>query len=209
VNALKLKMEPPNEKPASKELEILEVAAGYFLSHGYRGTSISGMAREAGISKESIYRYFSSKQALFEAVIARELTEYRRRLQFLDAEDDPRGLQETLASAAESILSAISSERTLALRRLIFQEARGTPEIGAYYYEIGPREAYRHLTRIFEKHRKGARQAPETMARNFVALTLHYDTLRMECGVTGSLSRQQVKTRTARVTEEFLEVYFE
>lgn len=206
---MKFKMELPNEKPASKELEILEVAAGYFLGHGYRGTSISGMAREAGISKESIYRYFSSKQALFEAVIARELTEYRRRLEFLGAEEERRGLQETLTSAAESILSVISSERTQALRRLIFQEARGTPEIGAYYYEIGPREAYRYLAGIFEKHREGARQAPETLARNFVALALHYDTLRLECGVIESLSRQQIKSRAARVTREFLEVYFD
>ncbi len=54
-------------KPKAKEQEVLDVATEYFLQHGYRGASINAMARSSGISKESIYRYFSSKQQLFEA----------------------------------------------------------------------------------------------------------------------------------------------
>src|SRR5688572_24334037 len=71
-------------KPNAKEQEVLDVATEYFLRHGYRGASINAMARSARISKESIYRYFSSKQQLFEAVISRELIEYRRSLHHLD-----------------------------------------------------------------------------------------------------------------------------
>src|SRR5688572_11569869 len=71
-------------KPKAKEQEVLDVATEYFLQHGYRGASINAMARSSGISKESIYRYFSSKQQLFEAVIGRELIEYRRSLHHLD-----------------------------------------------------------------------------------------------------------------------------
>ena len=71
-------------KPKAKEQEVLDVATEYFLQHGYRGASINAMARSSGISKESIYRYFSSKQQLFEAVIGRELIEYRRSLRGLD-----------------------------------------------------------------------------------------------------------------------------
>ena len=71
-------------KPKAKEQEVLDVATDYFLQHGYRGASINAMARSSGISKESIYRYFSSKQQLFEAVIGRELIEYRRSLHHLD-----------------------------------------------------------------------------------------------------------------------------
>ena len=65
-------------RPKAKEQEVLDVAAAYFLEHGYQGASINAMARSSGISKESIYRYFSSKKQLFEAVIGRELVEYRR-----------------------------------------------------------------------------------------------------------------------------------
>src|SRR5262245_48920718 len=67
-------------KPRAKEQEVLDVATAYFLKHGYQGASINAMARSSGISKESIYRYFSSKKQLFEAVIARELVEYQNLL---------------------------------------------------------------------------------------------------------------------------------
>src|SRR5690606_13322090 len=68
----------------TKEQEVLDVAAEYFLAHGYQGASINAMARSSGISKESIYRYFNSKKHLFEAVIERELAEYSTRLERLD-----------------------------------------------------------------------------------------------------------------------------
>ncbi|HKX57551.1 MAG TPA: TetR/AcrR family transcriptional regulator, partial [Xanthomonadales bacterium] len=84
MSALKAISKKAASPLALKQLEILEVASGYFLEHGYQGTSVNVMAREAGISKESIYRYYSSKEELFEAVIARELAEYKKKLQFLD-----------------------------------------------------------------------------------------------------------------------------
>jgi len=95
-----------------KELEVLSVASDYFLSHGYKGTSINAMARDSGISKESIYRYFSSKKQLFEAVIAKELAEYKERLHFTDFEYESLSLDEALMRTAEIIMKAVSSDRT-------------------------------------------------------------------------------------------------
>jgi AcrR family transcriptional regulator len=113
-----------------KEQEVLNVASDYFLSHGYQGTSINAMARDSGISKESIYRYFSSKKDLFEAVIAKELTEYQERFEFLSVEYDSMPLDEALRASLESMLFAVTSDRTLALRRLIFHESVRSPDIG-------------------------------------------------------------------------------
>src|SRR5215475_3096592 len=73
-------------RPKAKEQEVLDVATQYFLEHGYQGASINAMARSSGISKESIYRYFSSKKQLFEAVICRELAEYQSSVRRLSAE---------------------------------------------------------------------------------------------------------------------------
>ena len=105
-------------KPKAKEQEVLDVATEYFLQHGYRGASINAMARSSGISKESIYRYFSSKQQLFEAVIGRELIEYRRSLHRLDATLRSMELRAALVTVAETILGIITTDRTQALRRL-------------------------------------------------------------------------------------------
>src|SRR5215831_11506909 len=91
-------------KPKAKEQEVLDVATDYFLAHGYQGASINAMARSSGISKESIYRYFSSKKQLFEAVIGRELAEYQASVRRLSAETT-MDLREALVNIAETVLA--------------------------------------------------------------------------------------------------------
>jgi AcrR family transcriptional regulator len=195
-------------RQTKKEQEVLNVASEYFLSHGYQGTSINAMARDSGISKESIYRYFSSKKDLFEAVIAKELTEYQEKFQFLTIEYDSMALDEALRATAESILFAVSSDRTLALRRLVFHESVRSPDIGEYYYDVGPQQAYKYLETIFAAHQSETDFEPQKMSHYFVSMVLHYTMLQRECGVKKALTRPQIKKLAAEVTEDFLRVYF-
>lgn len=197
-----------DSQQTKKELEVLTVASDYFLSHGYKGTSINAMARDSGISKESIYRYFSSKKELFEAVILKELSEYEEKLRFLNVEFDAIPLDEALRATAESILGAVMNDRTLALRRLIFQERSRSPDIGEYYYEIGPQQAYEYLEKIFAAHRQETDFEPEILSHYFVAMALHYTMLQRECGVAKPLSRPRIRSLVASVTEDFLEAFF-
>lgn len=205
LRALAAGMTPP---ATEKQQEILEVASAFFLSHGFQGASINVMAREAGISKESFYRYYSSKEELFQAVISRELAEYQKRLQLLDAQPDSLGLEAALTLAAETILTVVGSPRTLALRRLVFSEAGKSPEIGEYYYEIGPKQAYRHLEKIFARHREGLALKPSRLAQIFVALTLHQEMLQLECGVCRTREARQIKAYCRAISKEFVSIYY-
>ena len=192
-----------------KEREVLSVASDYFLSHGYKGTSINAMARDSGISKESIYRYFSSKKELFEAVIAKELAEYRKKLQFLDYETASIAFDEALTRTAETILGVVSNDRTLALRRLIFQQVTQSPDIGQYYYEIGPSEAYKNLEKIFAAHKNETTFDPKNLASAFVALVLHRIMLERECGLRKPLSKSQIRAHAEATVADFLKAFFD
>ena len=198
----------PVSRQPKKQVEVLNVASDYFLSHGYKGTSINAMARDSGISKESIYRYFSSKKQLFEAVIAKELAEYRKKVQFLDYETASIPLDAALRRIAETILGVVTTDRTLALRRLIFQQVRQSPDIGQYYYEIGPQAAYANLEKIFAAHRDETEFDPESLAHYFVSMALHRSTLQRECGVARPLSRARIREQAARTTGDFLKAFF-
>ena len=48
---------------------VLQAASQLFFSRGYDGTSISQLARAAGMTKSNIYHHFSNKEALYRAVI--------------------------------------------------------------------------------------------------------------------------------------------
>jgi AcrR family transcriptional regulator len=59
---------------------LLDAASRIFARQGYEATSVEDIAFEAGIGKPTIYRYFASKQALFEAVFGQALDDLQIRL---------------------------------------------------------------------------------------------------------------------------------
>jgi TetR/AcrR family transcriptional regulator len=48
---------------------VLDKAIAQFAAVGRRGTSVSSIARQAGLTPSAVYVYFPSKQALFEAAV--------------------------------------------------------------------------------------------------------------------------------------------
>ncbi len=191
-----------------KELEILDVASDYFLAHGYQGTSINAMARDSGISKESIYRYFSSKKDLFEAVIERELAEYQKKLLSADFEFKSIPLDVSLRKIAEPILGLVSTDRTLGLRRLIFQETIASPEIGRYYYKIGPRRAYGNLEKVIALHKDKSGLTPEKLSHYFISMLLHHRMLQRQCGVLKPFTKNKIRAIAKEVTKDFCDAFF-
>lgn len=48
---------------------LLELAVARFAAQGYRGTSVSDVARDARLTPAAVYAYFEGKAALFEAAV--------------------------------------------------------------------------------------------------------------------------------------------
>jgi len=63
---------------STKADTIVEAADSLFVRFGYRRTSMDDIAREIGVAKGTLYLYFTSKEALFRAVLARNITEAER-----------------------------------------------------------------------------------------------------------------------------------
>ncbi len=164
------------------------------------------MARSSGISKESIYRYFSSKKQLFEAVICRELAEYQAGLRRLSAEST-MDLREALINIAETVLEVVTTDRTLALRRLIFDEARRSPDVGQHYYEIGPEYAFAAVEEIFRSHRAESDFEPATLSHHFLALICFLPILERECALGTAPTNGQIHARVESLIGDFMKAF--
>lgn len=190
-----------------KREEVLDIAAECFLANGYDGASINAMSRESGISKESIYRYFSSKKELFEAVIGRELNEYQRKLDRLDTILGAMDLREALLVVAETSLSVLTSDKTLALRRLVFEEAVHSPEVGRHYYRIGPGRACSTLRKLLAEHDQASRFDADALSNYFVAMASCGIMLERQCRISDEPTRAEVEQLAARIVDDFIAAF--
>jgi AcrR family transcriptional regulator len=69
---------------AARRAQIIETAAGAFLTSGFDGTSMDDVAEAAGISRLLIYRIFETKEQLYRAVLASITDEFVAEFQQLD-----------------------------------------------------------------------------------------------------------------------------
>lgn len=60
---------PVETKGVRTRRRLLEIAIERFGTQGYRGTSVSEIAREAGVTQAAVYAYFQSKEQLFDAAV--------------------------------------------------------------------------------------------------------------------------------------------
>jgi AcrR family transcriptional regulator len=70
--------------------KIMEAGLVLFAQKGFALTSIKDIAEAAGISTGLIYRHFSSKEDLFNSLIANTIEELNKFIQILDSYDSPK-----------------------------------------------------------------------------------------------------------------------
>ncbi len=81
------------------EVALLDAALDEVLVHGIRRTTVSDIARRAGVSRQTLYRYWPDAQALFAALVTRETLAVLPK-------DEPRdldGLVALLVATADAI----------------------------------------------------------------------------------------------------------
>ncbi len=97
--------------PERRRPLILDAARRLFVEHGYRGTSMEGIADAAGVTKPVVYRCYPNKQELFRALLEREERALLEKVaSALPSELDPRDLEGVLQAAFTALLQAAGSE---------------------------------------------------------------------------------------------------
>lgn len=68
-------IQPPKTKTKGERTanRIMDIAEELFAAHGYDGTSLRQIAEKADIAQPGLYNHFSSKEALYQAVLFRAL----------------------------------------------------------------------------------------------------------------------------------------
>jgi len=187
---------------------ILEVAGESFLTKGYAGTSMSAIAAALGGSKGTLWSYFPSKEALFEAVLDHATAAFRERLSSLL--DPCSDLVSTLERFAQSFIEKVTSPEAIALQRLIQGEAGRSPEVGEIFYQRAPRRTQLLLADFLSGAMdRGALRRDDALqaARVFTALCVSGSHQQMMLGLLTDPTSEQLAEDVARTLDIFLRAY--
>jgi TetR/AcrR family transcriptional repressor of mexJK operon len=162
--------------PGRGGADLLAIARDQFIAHGFRGTTMNAVAARAGISKQTLYAAYPSKDQLYAAVVEDwvELGSDALRPDTL-ALAEATNVRDGLQRLATVLQAGILSPPVLAMRTLVAAEADSFPDVAADY---GTRSWDHNLRMLAESltvlTRRGllAIDDPEVAAEQFVWLVV-------------------------------------
>src|SRR5438046_6068624 len=131
-----MSMPDMREEAVGKAALILRGARRAFLAGGFGAVSMDAIAREAGVSKATVYAHFGSKEDLFGAVVADVAEE--RFAGFSARELDPRDIEASLNTIARRFLDLLLSPAAVAVHRLTVSAVTVSPRQGQRVGSSGP-----------------------------------------------------------------------
>lgn len=147
---------PAGEDPAKRD-QILNGAMEVFLANGFHKASMNDICRAAGVSKGTIYVYFTDKDDLFAAMIDRERERLFGDLDGLLTNDSP--LADKLTLFGTRLAEVICSDQVIAAQRIVAATVDRLPQIGARFYDAGAQRAHGALLSLLTREIAAGRLA--------------------------------------------------
>lgn len=128
---------------AARRQAFVDAARDAFFARGYGQTTMSSIAAKVGGSKTTLWSYFPSKEELFAAVVDDIVSQFSVALTVELPPGAP--VEPTLRRFATAMMATILSEPIIALHRVVTGEAQRFPELGATFYQRGPKRGKERL----------------------------------------------------------------
>ncbi|MEI4197433.1 TetR/AcrR family transcriptional regulator [Roseovarius sp. E0-M6] len=195
-------------KKGRKFDQVLEGARLVFMRDGFEGASVDDIAREAGVSKATLYAYFPDKRLLFSEVARGECN--RQADEALGHMDVTAPIEGTLREAADCLVRFFVSEFGQQMFRTCVAESYRFPELGQRFYESGPAMLREKLGRILEAYVARGDLKIEDMdlaASQFGELCKADLFVRRLCGLDCACAEAEIERVVTGVVEMFLARY--
>ncbi|UZD90517.1 TetR/AcrR family transcriptional regulator [Cognatishimia activa] len=123
--------------------QVLAGAREIFLRDGFEGASVDDIAKASGVSKATLYSYFSDKRQLFKEVVQAECE--RMSTEIVSRIDETMPVRDALHLAAYGLAKFLVSEFSQRIFRICVAERDRFPELGQAYYEAGPGNGHEQM----------------------------------------------------------------
>ena len=196
------------EKQLERRRDIEKAAYELLAEKGYRATSMLAIAKRAGASNETLYKWYGSKQDLFRALVEDNAREVSELLHIsIKGDMDPITL---LRKVAPILLHLLVSERAITLNRAAVADATETGQLGQTLAQSGRDAVVPLIADLFDRCR--ASGALEFSSRQevvdcFLGLLVGDLQIRRALGVIAELDDDAVHHRSARTVAMILTLF--
>lgn len=164
------------EKKSEKAAAILAGALEVFSAQGYAAASMERIAKTAGVSKPTLYKYFEDKEGLFLALVHQLTALNRKRMPALlvqSASQMPP--QQVLKKIATFVIEDFPrDEAIIRLMRLIIGESERFPHLAQTFVREIEKPMIETFAAYFAKQTQLNLDDPMVAARVFVGSVVHY-----------------------------------
>lgn len=191
-----------------KHRAIQRAGTEIFLEVGYEAATMDTIAAKAGVSKQTVYNHFQSKDGLFKATVADLTSALMAPLVVRDRDGQPP--ERLLRALGQDFLALMLRPSSLALHRLIVAEATRFPELVAEIYAVGTGRMVATLADYLGWETSNGRLRvadPPLAAEQFVGMLTGRLQLRALLGVEPAPDDQELRRRADRAVAAFLAIY--
>lgn len=149
----------PRTKSEEKRIQILNAAIELFTEQGFSNTSMDQIARQAGVSKQTVYSHFGNKEDLFVGAVGCKCVAHAMTGELFEPQQD---LHLQLLEIASQFTSMIQSREAIRVLRTCMAEAETYPELSRLFYDAGPKHLTDMLSELMSKlDKQGRLRIPE------------------------------------------------
>ena len=174
----------PNLSPLQhrKRSAILDGAKTVFLSQGFGLATMDDVAAAAGVGKQTVYRHFKSKEALFVGLVSEMCAQVGALLASTQGEQTDGAPEVELRELGWMLARSLITPDYMRLYRAIVAEAERLPKLGQVFYENGAKVVRAYSAQILRKRFDESTAA--LRAATFINLVLGDAYLELSIGFT-------------------------
>lgn len=132
----------------AKIRQIREAAKTLFLRHGFGRVSTAALAKEAGVSKETLYSRFSSKDAVLADVLEHLITAGERDTQAPPSLVTRPEFERALRKLAQELSRELMHRDYIELARIVIAETPRLPRVGEIFRRSVPQRAFERTAEL-------------------------------------------------------------
>jgi len=128
-----------------KRKQILNAATKMFTEQGYASTSMIAIAKQADVSKQTVYSHFGNKEDLFSAAIRQRCAST---MDFDFTVNSSTDVKQYLLTIAHRFSAMVTSKEALAVHKICAFESTSYPQLSALFYQAGPQRLTEEITQV-------------------------------------------------------------